>query len=197
MSCGPGLVWGPHRGHHYWPAQVLHQVGGECVVQWYGDHRVDTVRHSVLSMFPILSPGVPTRRSVRGKNALEKAIVEATKEHPFLQHQQSQTLQPNEDVQFTSDGSNHVVNVPVIGQGSGQTYKLLHIQNTPPLDPQYLIMPQVNQLISEDRKNATGRVQNFSKASSILAGQSSPFPQEPLSQLSSRPIPTKRKRRRR
>lgn len=38
------------------------QVGGECVVQWYGDHRVDTVKHSVLTTFPIVPPHAPARR---------------------------------------------------------------------------------------------------------------------------------------
>lgn len=177
-----------------------HQAGGECVVQWYGDHRVDSVRHSVLSMFPILYPRVPTRRSVRGRNALENAIADATRDHPYVQQQYSQALQQpkEEELRLTSDAAAHcAVNiVPFTGLGSGQTRKLLHTQDTPPLDPRHLIIHHVSQTTSGDRKKTTSRVTNLPQAASLLAGQSSQSPQERSSQPSLGPTTrVKRKRR--
>lgn len=158
-------------------------------------------------MFPVLSPRAPTRRSIRGQNALEKAVAEATKDHPYLQQLQLQNQQPKE-LQFqiiqpkeeisgpTLVATVCAVSVPYTGMGSGHTCKMLDMQDTPPpLDPRHVIIPQVKQATSGDRKKLTSRVKNLPQAASLLAGQSSRSSQERLSQPSLGPIRMKRKRR--
>lgn len=198
--CGRGVVWGPHRGHHYWPAQVLHQAGGECVVQWYGDHRVDTVKHSVLSTFPIVPPRVPTRRSVRGRAALDKAIAEAMQDNA-ISHQQCEVPQPVALEGMPADSPTTVVvavNGPLIGLGSGPVRRMLNKPAKPPSEPQHLNIPHMNQVTARENKTAIGGGAKCLPASlGVLDGQQLLPPQAVQSLSPHTTGPTRARRRRR
>lgn len=155
------------------------QVGGECVVQWYGDHRVDTVKHSVLSTFPIVPPRVPMRRSVRGRNALVKAIAEAVKDNAT--HCQDYQVPQLKNIRSTYADSpatlNIAVNGPLNGLGSGPKNRSIHRQEKPALKHQHMNIAQGNQITpGENRKRMTSNAKSLPLTTAFLARESSLFP---------------------